>query len=133
RVAPMPRSPIVAASPAGLPRVRGVTMTKPFRGTINVDDRDSVPDWEPYLQPVAPEGATIVVKILLDDVVFSAVEPWGGMIETPNIKRLAETGLTYANWHTNALCSPTRSSLLTGRNHTTKGLACLPEATRGVP
>jgi arylsulfatase len=56
------------------------------------------------------------------------MEPWGGLIETPNIRRLAERGLTYTNWHTTALCSPTRSSLLTGRNHTTNGMACIAEA-----
>jgi arylsulfatase A-like enzyme len=53
------------------------------------------------------------------------MEPWGGLIETPNINRLAANGLTYTNWHTTALCSPTRSSLLTGRNHTTNGMACI--------
>ncbi len=108
-------------------------MTKPFKGTINVDDRDSTPDWEPYLQPVAPEGAPSVLYIVLDDVGFSAMEPWGGLIETPNIKELAASGLTYTNWHTTALCSPTRSSLLTGRNHTTNGMACIAEATSGFP
>ncbi len=70
---------------------------------------------------------------MLDDVGFSAMEPWGGLIETPNINRLAATGLTYTNWHTTALCSPTRSSLLTGRNHTTNGMACIAEATSGYP
>ncbi len=108
-------------------------MTKPFRGTINIDDRDSIPDWEPYLQPVAPEGSPNVLYIVLDDLGFSAMEPWGGMIETPNINELAKTGLTYTNWHTTALCSPTRSSLLTGRNHTTNGMACIAEATSGFP
>jgi arylsulfatase A-like enzyme len=108
-------------------------MSKQFRGTIDIDERDSVPDWEPYLQPVAPEGAPNVIYIVLDDVGFSAMEPWGGLIDTPNIKRLAERGLTYSNWHTTALCSPTRSSLLTGRNHTTNGMACIAEATSGFP
>jgi arylsulfatase A-like enzyme len=108
-------------------------MTKPFKGTINVDIRESVPDWEPYGQPVAPEGSPNVLYIVLDDVGFSAMEPWGGLIETPNIKRLASKGLTYTNWHTTALCSPTRSSLLTGRNHTTNGMACIAEATSGFP
>ena len=70
---------------------------------------------------------------MLDDVGFSAMEPWGGLIETPNINRLAASGLTYTNWHTTALCSPTRSSLLTGRNHTTNGMACIAEATTGFP
>jgi arylsulfatase A-like enzyme len=108
-------------------------MSKPFRGTINIDIRDSVADWEPYVQPVAPEGAPNVLYIVLDDVGFSAMEPWGGLIETPNINRLADNGLAYTNWHTTALCSPTRSSLLTGRNHTTNGMACIAEATTGFP
>jgi arylsulfatase A-like enzyme len=108
-------------------------MSVRFGGTINIDIRDSVADWEPYLQPVAPEAAPNVLYIVLDDVGFSAMEPWGGLIETPNINRLAENGLTYTNWHTTALCSPTRSSLLTGRNHTTNGMACIAEATTGFP
>ena len=120
-------------SPTGRPSAIVGGMSKPFRGTINLDDRDSTPDWEPYLQPLAPEGAPSVLYIVLDDVGYSAMEPWGGLIETPNIKRLAERGLTYTNWHTTALCSPTRSSLLTGRNHTTNGMACIAEATTGFP
>jgi arylsulfatase len=105
----------------------------PFKGTINVDIKDSVPDWGPYAQPEAPDGAPSVLYIVLDDVGFAAMEPWGGLIETPNINRLAAAGLTYTNWHTTALCSPTRSSLLTGRNHTTNGMACIAEATSGFP
>jgi arylsulfatase A-like enzyme len=108
-------------------------MATPFRGRVSIDVRDSVPDWGPYVQPRAPEGAPSVLYIVLDDVGFSAMEPWGGLIETPNIKRLAANGLTYTNWHTTALCSPTRSSLLTGRNHTTNGMACIAEATTGFP
>src|SRR4030095_5522222 len=95
------------------------SMSKPFQGVINIDVRDSVADWSPYMQPVAPEGAPNVVYIVLDDVGFSAMEPWGGLIEAPNINKLAASGLTYTNWHTTALCSPTRSSLLTGRNNPT--------------
>ena len=108
-------------------------MTKPFKGVINIDTRDSTPDWDPYVQPMAQPGAPNVLYIVLDDVGFSAMEPWGGLIETPNINKLAEGGLTYTNWHTTALCSPTRSSLLTGRNHTTNGMACIAEATTGFP
>jgi hypothetical protein len=51
-------------------------MSRSFQGVINVDVRDSVPDWTPYLQPVAPEGAPNVLYIVLDDVGFSAMEPW---------------------------------------------------------
>ena len=108
-------------------------MSKPFRGTINVDIRDSTPDWEPYTQPMAPDGAPNVLYIVLDDVGFSAMEPFGGLIETPNINRIAERGLTYTNFHTTALCSPTRACLLTGRNHTTNGMACITEASAGFP
>ncbi len=108
-------------------------MTRPFKGKININAGDSTPDWEPYLQPTAPKGAPNVLYIVLDDVGFAAMEPWGGTIETPNVARLAESGLTYTNWHTTALCSPTRSSLLTGRNHTTNGMACIAEATTGFP
>ena len=61
------------------------------------------------------------------------MEPYGGLIETPNIKRIADCGLTYTNFHTTALCSPTRSCLLTGRNHTTNGMGCITEATSGFP
>ena len=107
--------------------------TKPFKGVINLDVRDSVPDWEPYEQPKAPEGAPNVLYIVLDDVGFSAMEPWGGLIETPNINRIAAKGLTYTNFHTTALCSPTRSCLLTGRNHTTNGMACITEGSTGFP
>jgi arylsulfatase A-like enzyme len=108
-------------------------MSKPFKGVINVDIRESVPDWGPYTQPIAPEGTPNVVYIVLDDVGFSAMEPFGGMIETPNINRIAERGLTYTNFHTTALCSPTRSCLLTGRNHTTNGMATITEAASGFP
>ncbi len=108
-------------------------MSKPFRGTINIDIKDSTPDWEPYAQPMAAEGAPSVLYIVLDDVGFSAMEPFGGVIETPNIKRIADRGLIYTNFHTTALCSPTRSCLLTGRNHTTNGMACITEASSGYP
>src|SRR3954451_4238592 len=108
-------------------------MSKQFKGTINIDIKDSVPDWEPYAQPVPSENAPNVLYIVLDDVGFSAMESFGGLIETPNIKRIADRGLTYTNFHTTALCSPTRSCLLTGRNHTTNGMACITEAASGFP
>ena len=65
-------------------------MAKPFKGVINVDVTESVPDWGPYTQPIAPDGTPSVLYIVLDDVGFSAMEPFGGLIETPNINRIAE-------------------------------------------
>jgi arylsulfatase len=108
-------------------------MTLPFRGVVNLDVRDSVPDWAPYEQPKAAPGTPNVVYIVLDDVGFGALSCYGGMIDTPNIDRIAATGLRYTQWHTTALCSPTRSCLLTGRNHTTNGMACITEAAVGFP
>ena len=108
-------------------------VSKRFKGVVNIDIKDSVPDWEPYTQPIAPEGAPSVLYVVLDDVGFSAMEPYGGLIETPNINRIADQGLTYTQFHTTALCSPTRSCLLTGRNHTTNGMAGITEITAGFP
>jgi arylsulfatase A-like enzyme len=108
-------------------------MSIPFKGVINIDIKDSKPDWTPYAQPVPPDGAPSVMYVVLDDVGFSALEPYGGLIETPNIRRIVDKGLQYTNFHTTALCSPTRSCLLTGRNHTTNGMACISEASSGFP
>ncbi len=108
-------------------------MGQPFKGSISVDIRDSVPDWEPFEPPKAPEGAPSVVYVVLDDVGFSALGCYGGPVETPHIDRLAAEGVRYTQWHTTALCSPTRSCLLTGRNHTRNSMACITEAAIGFP
>ena len=67
-------------------------MDTPFKGVVNIDIKDSTPDWGPYTQPMAAEGAPNILYIVLDDVGFSAMEPFGGLIETPNIKRLVDAG-----------------------------------------
>ena len=108
-------------------------MPKSFGGVVNVDIRDSVPDWSPFQPPKAPEGAPNVVYIVLDDVGFSAMACYGGPVETPNIDRVVAAGLRYTQWHTTALCSPSRSCLLTGRNHTRNSMACITEAAIGFP
>ena len=63
-------------------------MTKPFKGVINLDIRDSTPDWEPYVQPKAPEGAPNVLFIVWDDTGIGALAPFGGPIEMPTLQRL---------------------------------------------
>ena len=108
-------------------------MAERFAGTINVDIRDSEPDWAPFEPPKAPPGAPSVVYIVLDDVGFSAMSSYGGPIETPNIDRIVDRGVRYTQFHTTALCSPTRSCLLTGRNHTRNSMACITEAAIGFP
>lgn len=108
-------------------------MANAFKGVVNLDIRDSIPDWSPYEQPKAAAGTPNILYIVLDDVGFGALGCYGGPIETPNIDRIAGDGLRYGQWHTTALCSPTRSCLLTGRNHTTNGMACISECAVGFP
>ena len=107
--------------------------TKPFRGRIAVDVRDSVPDWGPFLPPQAKEGAPNVLYVVWDDTGIGAWDIYGGLIRMPNLQRIAKTGVRFTNWHTTALCSPTRSCLLTGRNATRNNMACITEGANGFP
>ena len=106
---------------------------KPFKGTIKLDVRDSVPDWEPFTPTRAPEGAPNILFVLYDDTGQAAWSPYGGRINMPTMQKLADRGLTYSQWHTTALCSPTRSTLLTGRNHHLNGMAAVTELAIGFP
>src|SRR5262249_37499548 len=82
---------------------------------IGVTYKDSKPDFPPTRS--APEGAPNVLLVLVDDVGFGFPSVTGGAIKTPTAERLAANGITYCAFHTTALCSPTRSPPLTGRNH----------------
>jgi len=108
-------------------------MAKSFKGKINLDIRDSVPDWEPFLPPKAREGAPNVLLISWDDVGYGTMDVFGGPVEVPNMRRIAEMGVRYSNFHTTALCSPTRASLLNGRNATSNGMATIAEFGAGFP
>ncbi len=108
-------------------------MAKQFKGIINLDVRDSKPDWEPFQPPQAKAGSPNVLYIVWDDTGIAAWDAFGGLIEMPNTKRIAERGLRFSNWHTTALCSPTRSCLLTGRNAHMNGMACITEGASGFP
>jgi arylsulfatase A-like enzyme len=107
--------------------------TKPFKGVIKLDVRDSVPDWEPFTPTRAPEGAPNILFVLYDDTGMAAWSPFGGRIKMPTLQKLADNGLMYSQWHTTALCSPTRSTCLTGRNHHLNGCAAITEASTGFP
>ena len=87
---------------------------QPFKGTIGKTLNDSKEWWAPVTKP--PANAPNVVLIIIDDEGFSASESFGGLIRTPTIDSLANNGLRYTNFHTCAICAPTRSALLTGRN-----------------
>jgi arylsulfatase A-like enzyme len=127
-----PTAPVTIASRT-FEHERQLAMSAPFKGVVNVDIRNSVPDWSPFVAPRAPDGAASVVYVVLDDVGFSAMSCYGGPIETPNIDRVVASGVRYTQWHTTALCSPTRSCLLTGRNHTRNSMACITECASGFP
>jgi len=102
-----------------------------FEGTIGRTYDDSTPWWPPL--ETAPEGAPNVVMVLLDDVGYAQIGCYGSEIRTPTFDRLATEGLRYANFHTTALCSPTRACLLSGRNHHSNGMARVVELAAGFP
>jgi arylsulfatase A-like enzyme len=108
-------------------------MPKQFKGEVKLDVRDSTPDWAPYLEEKAPDGSPNVLIVLYDDTGLAAWSPFGGRIQMPTMERLADDGLTYSQWHTTALCSPTRSCFLTGRNHHQNGFAQIAEGASGFP
>jgi arylsulfatase A-like enzyme len=104
-----------------------------FKGVIKLDVRESVADWEPYTPKKAPAGAPNVLIVLYDDTGLASWSPYGGRINMPTMDKLAANGLTYSQWHTTALCSPTRSTILTGRNHHLNGMAAITEGANGFP
>jgi arylsulfatase len=106
---------------------------KPFKGVIKLDMRDSTPDWGPFTPARAPEGSPNILVILYDDTGLAAWSPFGGGINMPTLQKLADRGLMYSQWHTTALCSPTRSTFLTGRNHHLNGNSSITEAAQGFP
>jgi arylsulfatase len=108
-------------------------MSEPFKGVIKLDVRDSKPDWTPYTLKKAPKGAPNILIVLYDDTGLAAWSPFGGRINMPTLQKLADHGLMYSQWHTTALCSPTRSTFLTGRNHNVNRCASITEATDGFP
>ena len=104
---------------------------QPFKGKIGKSYSDSTAS---FPAPVAaPAGAPNILLVLTDDVGFGAASTFGGPIPTPNLDRLAARGLIYNRFHTTAMCSPTRASLLTGRNHHAVGNGIVANLTTGFP
>jgi len=108
-------------------------MSKQFKGTIELDIRNSVEDWDAFTQPSPPEGSPNVIILLWDDTGIATWDIFGGLVKVPNMKRLADRGVRYTQFHTTALCSPTRGCLLTGRNAATIGMNTISEAAAGFP
>jgi arylsulfatase A-like enzyme len=103
----------------------------PFKGKIGITYKESQPDFPKPIK--APAKAPNVLLVLLDDVGFGQTSTFGGLIETPNLDRLAARGLRYNQFHTTALCSPTRAALLTGRNHHSVSTGVITELASGYP
>jgi arylsulfatase A-like enzyme len=104
-----------------------------WHGLTTYDAKDPDTHFPPIRELRPPEGAPNVVIILLDDVGFGASTTFGGPCETPNFERLAANGLRYNRFHTTALCAPTRSALLTGRNHHSVGMGTVTEIATAAP
>ncbi len=103
-----------------------------FKGVIAKDYQHSK-EWWPQTVPTSPKNAPNVVIILLDDVGFAQVGSFGGLIETPNMNKLANNGLRYTNFHTAALCSPSRAAIMAGRNPHSIGLGSHSLTAMGFP
>lgn len=102
-----------------------------FPGVIGRTVEVSTPAWP---EPVrAKDGSPNVLFIVLDDTGFGQLGCYGSPIRTPHIDALAADGLLFNNMHTTALCSPSRSCMLNGRNHHSNGLACITEGSTGFP
>ena len=104
-----------------------------FSGTVRRTLDGSQPDWNLIGHPVPPAGAPNVLLVLIDDAGFGNPSTFGGPIQTPNLTRIAARGLRYNRFHVTALCSPTRASLLTGRNNHTVGFGSIGELSGGFP
>lgn len=102
-----------------------------FPGVIGRTPDVSSPAWPMPLR--AKEGAPNVLFIVQDDTGFGQMGCYGSPIDTPNIDGLAQNGLRFSNMHTTALCSPTRSCVVTGRNHHSNAMSCITEGATGFP
>jgi arylsulfatase A-like enzyme len=103
----------------------------PFGGTVNLNVKDSKPYWPPTVVP--PKGAPNVLLIMTDDQGYGVTGTFGGVIPTPAMDRVAKAGLRYTQFHSTALCSPTRAALITGRNHHSVGFGVITEQSTGYP
>jgi len=126
---------VVAIMALTLPGVALAQKTKKvdgFGGVIAESYKASKEWWAPETRP--PKGAPNVLILLLDDVGFAQLgQSFGGLIETPNIDKLAANGLRYNNFHTTALCSPSRASLMAGRYPHSIGLGSHALTAMGFP
>jgi arylsulfatase len=123
-----------AGAPSGTVTIEGSQIPAPpqkFGGTIEPTTKGSKPYWPARIVP--PKGAPNVLLIMTDDAGYGVPSTFGGVIPTPALDRVAANGLRYTNFHSTALCSPTRAALITGRNHHSVGFGVISEQATGYP
>ena len=128
------QTPGAPGSPGATTTIDGKQLPPPdptFGGVIKDDALQSKPWWPPRVVP--PKSAPNVLLIITDDAGFGVPSTFGGVIPTPTMDRIANDGLRYTNFHSTALCSPTRAALITGRNHHSVGYGVVTEQSTGFP
>jgi arylsulfatase A-like enzyme len=121
-------------SPSATTTIDGKYLPPPpskFGGEINLQASQSKPYWPPQVVP--PQGAPNILLIMTDDQGYGVSGTFGGVIPTPSMDRIAKAGLRYTQFHSTALCSPTRAALITGRNHHSVGFGVITEMSTGYP
>jgi arylsulfatase A-like enzyme len=124
----------VPGSPSATATINGAQLPAPpqkFGGKIEPEATKSKPYWPARIVP--PKGAPNVLLIITDDAGYGVANTFGGVIPTPALDRIAQEGLRYTNFHSTALCSPTRAALITGRNHHSVGYGVVAEQATGYP
>ena len=134
-------TPVSAQQITGVPGSPNATITldgkqlppppMPFGGVIKESAKDSTPWWPPRVVP--PKGAPNILLIMTDDQGYGVSGTFGGVIPTPAMDRIANAGLRYTEFHSTALCSPTRAAIITGRNHHSVGYGVIGELSTGYP
>jgi arylsulfatase A-like enzyme len=121
-------------SPAATTNIDGRQLPPPppkFGGVIEETAKGSKPWWSPRVVP--PKGAPNVLLIMTDDQGYGVCSTFGGVVPTSALDRIAKAGLRYTQFHSTALCSPTRAALITGRNHHSAGFGIISEQSTGFP
>ena len=134
-----PKAPAVQTtgepgSPSATTTIPGNQLPAPdskFGGVIKETTEGSKPFWPPRVVP--PKGAPNVLLIMTDDQGYGVTSTFGGVIPTPTMDRIAKAGLRYTQFHSTALCSPTRAALISGRNHHSMGFGVISEMATGYP
>jgi len=126
-----PAAPTSSAAPGEIDRTVLPIVPPTYPPITELDARNVKPP--PRFEVDAPEGAPNIVVVLIDDIGFAATAPFGGAIETPTLERLANEGLRFNQFHTTALCSPTRASLKSGRNHHATNVGSVMEVATAFP